>query len=222
MPSMSLTSSMITEARKWMRGNFSPAVTTAFIRGLAYTLSYELHDPWKIVHSPPATPLIFSFWHNRILLMPYLYRKYFPKRKLIALVSRSNDGKFLSRVLGQFNLVPAEGSSSKKGASAFKAAIKAAKKEGYDIAVTPDGPRGPCYFFQEGVIHLSRLSGLPIVPVSYQLESKIELKSWDKFQIPIPFSRCRIFVGPLFSVPKSPSENEMSFLKKELSAALSR
>ncbi|QSR88305.1 lysophospholipid acyltransferase family protein [Methylacidiphilum caldifontis] len=222
MASISSISSLITETRKWMRGSFSPAVASAFIRSWACTISYDLHDPIGIVDSPPSTPLIFSFWHNRILLMPYLYRKHFPKRKLIALVSSSNDGKFLSRLLGEFNLIPAAGSSSKKGVSAFKTAIQAAKKKGYDIAVTPDGPRGPCYTFQEGVIHLSRLSGFPIIPVSYQLEKKIELRSWDRFQIPFPFTQCTIFVGPLFTVPKNISDHEITLLKKELSKALSR
>ncbi|TFE68690.1 hypothetical protein A7Q09_06455 [Methylacidiphilum sp. Yel] len=214
--------SLITEARKWARGKFSPAFAGSLIRNLAKTLHYELHDPFGIVSSPPSTPLIFSFWHNRLFLMPYLYRKHFPSRKLIAMVSGSNDGKFLSRLLGQFNLFPASGSSSKRGISAFKRAIQAAKKEGFDIAVTPDGPRGPCYSFQEGVLQLSRLSGFPIVAVSYHLEKKIELNSWDRFQIPLPFSKCTIFVGPIFSIPKNITEEKLLELKTELSIALSR
>ncbi len=71
-------------------------------------------------------------------------------------------------------------------------------ERGYDLAITPDGPRGPCYQIQDGVTSLAQLTGLPIVPVSFNLNWKIRVKSWDRFQIPLPFARCEIAVGQGF------------------------
>lgn len=89
----------------------------------------------------------------------------------------------------------------------MKEMVKWAKK-GYDLAVTPDGPRGPKYTVQPGIVTLAQMTGFPILPISYTLSRKITLKSWDNFQIPIPFSRCDVYCTDLISIPRELKERE--------------
>jgi len=93
-------------------------------------------------------------------------------------------------------------------------------ERGYDLAITPDGPRGPCYVVQEGVMGLAQLTGLPIMPVSYYLGWKIRPKSWDRFQIPLPFSRCEMVFGTPVRVPREASEAEREALRQQLERTL--
>jgi lysophospholipid acyltransferase (LPLAT)-like uncharacterized protein len=135
------------------------------------------------------------------------------------MVSASRDGGLLSRVLELFGVQPVRGSSSRRGAQALREMVSWAVA-GYDLAITPDGPRGPCYEVQEGVISTAQLTGLAVVPVSYYLNWKIRAKSWDRFQIPLPFTRCDVFVGKPIRVPREASDAERELLRKELERAL--
>jgi lysophospholipid acyltransferase (LPLAT)-like uncharacterized protein len=93
-------------------------------------------------------------------------------------------------------------------------------ERGYDLAITPDGPRGPRYVVQEGIISLGQLTGYPIIPSSYHLGWKIRLKSWDGFQIPLPFSRCEMFYNKPIRVPTNATEAERENFRLELERAL--
>jgi lysophospholipid acyltransferase (LPLAT)-like uncharacterized protein len=84
--------------------------------------------------------------------------------------------------------------------------LVSAAAEGCDLAVTPDGPRGPRYEPHPGVVSLAQLTGLPIVPVSFRLGWKWTLRSWDRFQVPLPFSRCEVIFGEPLWVPRSIDE----------------
>src|SRR5262249_17493705 len=116
---------------------------------------------------------------NRLGLALPLYRYYLarhqPERRLAAMVSASRDGGLLARILELFGVEPVRGSSSRRGPQALREMISWGER-GYDLAITPDGPRGPCYTVQEGVISTAQITGLPIVPVSYRLNWKICLK----------------------------------------------
>jgi lysophospholipid acyltransferase (LPLAT)-like uncharacterized protein len=93
-------------------------------------------------------------------------------------------------------------------------------KRGYDLAITPDGPRGPCYVVQHGVMSLAQLTGLPIIPCSYSLNWKIRVKSWDRFQIPLPFSRCDVVLAPAIRVPRETTDAQREVLRQRLEASL--
>jgi lysophospholipid acyltransferase (LPLAT)-like uncharacterized protein len=93
-------------------------------------------------------------------------------------------------------------------------------ERGYDLAITPDGPRGPCYVVQEGVMSLAQLTGLPIVPFSYHAHWKLRIKSWDRFQVPLPFSRCEMALGPALRVPRDATDEQREKLRLELERAL--
>ena len=159
--------------------------------------------------SPVHEPVIYCIWHNRLALCLIIFHDYVrrrqPARTMAAIVSASRDGGLLARVLELFRVQPVRGSSSRRGAQALRELTTWAEK-GFDLAITPDGPRGPRYQVQEGVILLSQLTGLPIVPISYQLNWKICAGSWDGFQIPLPFARCHTRFGEAVRVPKDADE----------------
>jgi lysophospholipid acyltransferase (LPLAT)-like uncharacterized protein len=93
-------------------------------------------------------------------------------------------------------------------------------ERGYDLTITPDGPRGPCYQVQEGIASLAQVTGLPIVPVTFNLNWKIKVKSWDRFQIPLPLARCEICVGKAIRVPPDVSDEERQAIRQQLETDL--
>lgn len=170
---------------------------------LGRTLRWRVEDPARILSHPLHRPVIFAFWHNRILLMPHLFKRHWNKRqrdKVAVLVSASKDGEKLARVLEKFDLICVRGSSSRRGSGAMRE-LAQLMEEGYDVGITPDGPRGPRFQVAPGVVRLSQLAGAPIVPVSYNLGWKITLKSWDAFMIPLPFARATLRVARPLAVP---------------------
>jgi lysophospholipid acyltransferase (LPLAT)-like uncharacterized protein len=129
-------------------------------------------------------PFIIAFWHGRLLMMPHCYKG----KKLSFLVSPHRDGQIVGRGVMRFGFNPILGSSTRKGFSGFKNMIKALQN-GSDIMIIPDGPKGPRYKAQIGVIELSRLTGKPIVPVTFSASRRIVFNTWDRFLFPYPFSR---------------------------------
>jgi lysophospholipid acyltransferase (LPLAT)-like uncharacterized protein len=131
-----------------------------------------------------------------------MFHKYWKsrQRRAVVLVSASKDGDKLARVLVRFNFVCIRGSTSRRGREALRELARAVE-DGYDVGITPDGPRGPRYKAQIGAVSLAQLTGASIVPVSYTLSRKIALNSWDGFMIPIPFARCHVRFGPPIFVP---------------------
>lgn len=189
------------------------------VRSVAATVRFRLDDRSGYFSSPPKEALIFAVWHNRLSLSLTLYenfvRRHQPERKFACLVSASKDGGLLARVMELFRVEPVRGSSSRRGAQALRELV-AWGNRGYDLAITPDGPRGPCYTVRDGVIATAQLTGLTIVPASYQLNWKIQLKSWDRFQIPLPFARCEITTGRVMRVPREATEAERESLRQQL------
>ena len=194
----------------------------ALVRVVAATLRYR----WA---TPPAQlpeagrPYIFCTWHNRLPLSLIMYRKYVEHgtrpHRLAAIVSASRDGAVLTRILELFGVQPARGSSSRRGAQVLLELSTWADR-GYDIAFAPDGPRGPCYEMKAGVIALSQMTGRPLVPASYHLGWKISLRSWDRFQIPIPFSKCTFFIGEPVPVPRELSEEDREKIRLDFQTKL--
>jgi lysophospholipid acyltransferase (LPLAT)-like uncharacterized protein len=193
------------------------------VRGMAATIRFRLDDRSGYFSTPPKDALIFAIWHNRLSLSLMLYENYVrrhqPDRKFACLVSASKDGGLLARVMELFRVEPVRGSSSRRGAQALRELVGWGER-GYDLAITPDGPRGPCYVVRDGVIATAQLTGMTIVPVSYHLNWNIKLKSWDRFQIPLPFARCDITTGNVMRVPREATEAERETLRQQLEAEM--
>jgi len=210
------------------RGVIIPNVPRWFQRVVAFlvfiverlitsTLRYQWHDTSGLFEPPSDRPVIFCIWHNRLALSMVVHRKY--PRKLAALISASKDGALLAAVLEQFGVLAVRGSSSRRGPQALLELTSQAER-GYDLAITPDGPRGPRYVVQEGVIALAQVTGLPIVPVTWNISRKIQTKSWDQFQIPLPFARCEMILNPPIRVPRNASDAERQELRTDLERSL--
>ena len=204
---------------KWHQ-RWVAALVYGLIRGVAATLRFRLHDEaGTFAAGALREPVIFCTWHNRLALCLVIYRRYLlrhqPDRRMAAMVSASKDGALLARILELFGVQPVRGSSSRRGSQALRE-LTAWAERGYDLAITPDGPRGPCYVVQEGVVSLAQLTGLPIVPASYQLGWKIRMGSWDRFQIPLPCSRCDVRFGELFRLPREAGAAEREALRQQV------
>jgi lysophospholipid acyltransferase (LPLAT)-like uncharacterized protein len=150
-----------------------------------------------------------------------IVRKRRPEAGLAALISASRDGGLLSQTFGHFGVTPIRGSSSRRGAQALIELVTALR-EGYHVAITPDGPRGPKYTIQPGIISLAQLSGAPIVPAGATISAKKELRSWDSFQIPLPFARCDLNFAPPIYVPRRASPEELESIRAHLQAEMIR
>ena len=170
------------------------------IRLLGVTLRRELGGAVKELNAS-AEPLIHLLWHNRILVSPYLFRKVYPKREVVVLTSASKDGAVLAAAVKVFRVGAVHGSSSRRGAAAL-VALRRATKNGKDLVFTPDGPRGPRYELQPGVVKIAQTTGLAIVPLHINYLSYWTLKTWDGFRIPKPFSKVQVTLGDPITIPR--------------------
>ena len=113
----------------------------------------------------------------------------------------------------------APSSSSRRGRQALLE-LTTWSERGYDLAITPDGPRGPCYEVQAGVMSLAQITGRPIIPFSYHLQWKLRPRTWDRFQIPLPFSRCEMILEKALDVPRETSDTKREALRQQLEQTL--
>jgi lysophospholipid acyltransferase (LPLAT)-like uncharacterized protein len=137
-------------------------------------------------------PVAFVLWHNRLFLAAEIHRRYRAPRPLYALISASKDGALLTTFFAMVGgLRAVRGSSSKLGREAAAALVEV-QRAGHDIGITPDGPRGPCYELKPGAVIVPRRTGAPVLIIGGEFESAWRLKSWDRFYLPVPFSRVRM------------------------------
>jgi lysophospholipid acyltransferase (LPLAT)-like uncharacterized protein len=193
------------------------------VRMVVATIRFRWADEaWRTV--PQAgRPYIFCTWHNRLPLSIALYEQYAkavggPPR-LAAIVSASRDGAMMSAVLKRFGVLTLRGSSSRRGAQVLLE-LGESLGQGYDVAFAADGPRGPLYSMKVGVIVLAQMSGRALVPAAYHLSSKFTLKSWDRFQIPLPFSTCTIRLGGPVPVPRRGGDELREKIRAQVESAL--
>jgi lysophospholipid acyltransferase (LPLAT)-like uncharacterized protein len=190
------------------------------IRLVGATLRMTVEDNARVLHSPDHPPVIIAFWHNRVGLSAYLSERYLPQRTLYTFISLSRDGQFIAEVAERFGVKAVRGSSSRKGMLAALRAVRAARDPRADLVITPDGPRGPRYKIQPGLLRLARTTGRPIVAVTYELGWKIELNSWDRFQVPLPFSTCRLVTHGPVPVPGQAPEAELENISAKVAEML--
>jgi Uncharacterized protein conserved in bacteria len=181
-------------------------VIKAFLR----TLRFRIVDEAGFFQSSDPRPVVALMWHNRMLGVAAAFTRYYPKRKgAYILNSASRDGAYAAELVRHLGVGSIRGSSSRRGAIALMDLVKKVK-QGYDLCITPDGPRGPRYKLSPGVVLLSQHCQVPLMPLLFEFSSCWRLKSWDGFAIPKPFSRIDLTILPLIQVPptKTPEEFE--------------
>jgi lysophospholipid acyltransferase (LPLAT)-like uncharacterized protein len=127
--------------------------------------------------------VIVAFWHDRLIMLPFVYRG--PKG-IRVLISSSRDGELIARTIGRFGLEAVRGSSTRGGAEA-RDVLEDALAGGYDVGITPDGPKGPRHIAKAGVVQLAQATGRPVVPLLMSSARGKRLRSWDRFLVPMPF-----------------------------------
>ena len=167
-------------------------------------------------------PVILVAWHNRNILSSFGYLSQRPKgRRWFPMASASKDGSYATNAMSHLGITCIRGSSSRRGMQALREMLRTAKA-GHDLGITPDGPRGPVYKVQEGVITTARLSGLPIVPMTYQAKRKKVLNSWDSMIVPFPFNHLHYVYGKPFHVPRDADEETQESIRLEVEAEMMR
>ncbi len=172
-----------------------------------------VNHPEKLIRQGEST--IFAYWHAFMLVPAYTARNLGIK----VMVSQHSDGEYITQVIERLGFTTVRGSTTRGGVKALLKMIKD-PKEGTAIAITPDGPRGPRFTIQPGIIYLSQKTGIPIIPTSLGLTSYWEMPSWDKFRIPKPFSKAALIHGEPIHIPpklnKSEVEEYCMLLEKRL------
>lgn len=160
---------------------------------------------------------IGAFWHGEFLMLPFLYKHFQTQvskerdKGFYIISSHHFDAEIMVKIYAMFGLKNLRGSTSKGGLKVLIDSIKLLK-EGYDVALTPDGPKGPYHSISDGVIAMSQKTGKQIVPLRVVCSRYWELKSWDKFRIPKPFARVDYYMLEGFSIDKDMSLDDAKAL----------
>lgn len=180
------------------------------VRMLAKTLSIEVIREGN-VDDDGREPRIYALWHGRIFLPLYHYRNC----GIHALVSEHRDGDIITATLEASGHTPVRGSTTRGGARALVQLIRLVGK-GKQVAFTPDGPRGPKWHFQPGAVYVAAKTGIPIIPLTGSAQRAVYFKSWDAFQLPLPFSKCLFMVGEPYHVTGDMTDENIEFHRAEI------
>jgi lysophospholipid acyltransferase (LPLAT)-like uncharacterized protein len=205
---------------KWsqLSDTLIPCAASVIIKLVALTLRLEIvgrehRDRFK----EKREPVLFAFWHNRLLYTCYYLRK----EDLTMMISKSKDGELIARVARHFGIDSIRGSSSRDGLRAVGELVQLMEQH-RNGGITPDGPRGPKYKVQPGVLVAAKKAGVPILPVSINFNRKKIFQSWDRFRFPYPFARAVLVFGEPFRIPSDARGEALEQLKAELEERLMR
>ncbi|MCQ2380629.1 MAG: lysophospholipid acyltransferase family protein [Victivallaceae bacterium] len=196
--------------KKWFRNQQKLPRWIYFLPAQLLKLSFhclfkfEVHDPFGSNNHPRGT--IALAWHNRLLYMPMVFDRETTEHTA-AMVSTSRDGQYLVDFVSFFHLRCVRGSSRKRGIAVQREALDALK-DGFNVILTPDGPRGPKYRVAPGAVQLASVTGAPICPTILNYSKYWQLGSWDNFQIPKPGAKLTLEIGEPVRIPPDISKEE--------------
>lgn len=190
----------------------------SLIRLIGLTLRFEIenHEVTNVALSGGRLP-IYCFWHDRIIPSTYFFRN----KRIIVMTSRSFDGECIARTIISLGYGASRGSSSRGGVGALIDMIKF-MKDGYPCAFTVDGPRGPRYEVKSGPCLLAKKTGNPLIPFLVEVERFWTVGSWDRLQVPRPFSKAKLIYGNPISVEPNATDDDIESAREELQSELLR
>ena len=202
------------------------ALLGAYLRFALRTTRWTLDGQENFRPFGAGAPVVFAFWHEFLPLMPALSliaRKlpFYRPTPIHTLVSQHRDGRFIGEVVRRFGIMPILGSSSKGGAAGLRNLL-AVLKQGDLIGITPDGPRGPRRQAAFGVAQLAALSGVPVVPLAARTSRRIQLNTWDRMKVPLPFGRGVMVCGPAINVSRHDWKDAVPTITDALNQAADR
>lgn len=202
--------------KRWFR-NLITFTMSLYIRVLFASSRLLGRVSWNI--HPDAKPYIegkeqsiYCFWHGRLLFIPYLNSRL---RPMNVLISQHRDGILIAETIRWLGIRAVYGSSSKGARDALRAMLRLARA-GENLAITPDGPRGPYQHAAPGTVWTASRTGLPIVPMSYTATPRRHAKSWDKFLLPRFFSRVVIDVEAPIAIPRDADEHALETYREQV------
>jgi lysophospholipid acyltransferase (LPLAT)-like uncharacterized protein len=186
------------------------------INALGHTLRWRVEgsEHYDAVVSSGRRP-IMAFWHGRILSGTL----YFQRRGIVVITSENFDGEWIARIIERFGFGTARGSSSRGGLRAMLQLVRDMEK-GKPAAFTLDGPRGPARVAQPGAIWLARATGNPVLPFHMEASSHWTANSWDRTQIPKPFTTVSVAIGEPLDVPGEANDAHLERTRQELEERL--
>jgi lysophospholipid acyltransferase (LPLAT)-like uncharacterized protein len=193
------------------------AIGYCFIRLIGPTLRLCISREEGAQEAVGRRPLILSFWHAGIIPATYLFRNL----GIRVMSSNSYDGEYMGRIIHKFGFVAVKGSSSRNAVRALLG-LRRALQQGWAVAFSIDGPRGPRYKVKPGPVALARSSGVPLSAFHIAVESAWVLNTWDRLIIPKPFSRVLLRFGKVMPVPAEAGEEDVERYQQELQESLDR
>src|SRR5437870_5071566 len=181
------------------------------------TVRFEIEgwDNWEAASRDGKIP-IYTFWHNRVFLGTYFWRR----RRLVVMTSRSFDGEYIARFIQRFGYGAARGSST-RGATGAVVEMVRLMRAGCPAAFTVDGPKGPPYVAKMGPVLLAKKTGNPMLPFTITPKKFWQItSSWDRTQVPRPFTRARVLIAAPIFVPADADEDLLATKRDELQRAL--
>ena len=170
---------------------------------------------WEEASSGDNIP-IYTVWHNRVFLATYFWRQ----RRIVVMTSQSFDGEYIARFIQRFGFGAARGSSTRGSTGAIVEMVRL-MRAGSPGGFTIDGPKGPMYVAKMGAVLLAKKTGQPILPFTITAARYWSAKkSWDKFQVPSPFTRARVDIAKPIWVPADADEKALSAKRDELQQVL--
>jgi len=197
--------------KNYFKFNILPYVLYLMIR-----LIYSTNK--KVFHHPKLKDdeaFIFVAWHGDLVCQPMNYFKNRPNGVIKTLISQSKDGEIISKIYSLFGGGSIRGSSSKGATKALISTIREIKS-GVDIAITPDGPRGPRHTIADGVIAIAQKSGARIIVLSAKPKSYWQFNSWDKFVLPKFFGRIDFYMSEPYDISNLKFEEARDFIKNKM------
>lgn len=192
--------------------SLGPPAAAALIRALHATLRVRHARTASIdALNREGNNYVYAFWHGQILQM--IYARF--ARPATVMISQHHDGELIASTIRRFGLEAARGSTTRGGSQALRVMVKAAGA-GRVIIFTPDGPRGPRHSVQPGVVRAAQLAGIPIVPGAVIAERRKHLASWDRFEVPLPFTRVIYLYGDPIPVPRALDADQFEVARAEV------
>ncbi len=188
-----------------------PPLLIGFVKVLYWTCKKRFY----FQTNGSSTPSIYAMWHGEILMLSFAYLHYTRRKNIDAIISQHADGDIVARFLTLQGGGVLRGSSSRGGREVFQMALQSLKS-GRDIAITPDGPRGPRHSVAHGVASLALHTKAPIITMNYKASSFWTLKSWDAFCIPKPFSTLEFYFGDPFYVHELTTDEAIALVRERL------
>jgi lysophospholipid acyltransferase (LPLAT)-like uncharacterized protein len=188
-----------------------PYILSLLVRFIYFTNKKVFHHPKEV----PSQPFILAMWHGQLLMQALNYRKFKKDGKIKVIVSQHRDGQTIRKVVSHLGVGAIEGSSTRGGAKALINAIKSIKN-GIDVAITPDGPKGPIYEVADGIVAISQKTNAKILTCSIKPSKYWQMNSWDKFIIPKPFGKIDFYISDPFSIEGLSMEESKELIKSKL------